>query len=145
MVLLAEAWPQNLPVADLPLAASRLTGEPPDPEGVSNILLATYSAGAVELHVEPMHCVARVSQFPVASVLARSQARRGKCVTSTLHVMMEEADERVCAFIDLLDGTRDIAALVRELLPLSQLPEPELTLGIKENLRLLANKGLLIG
>jgi hypothetical protein len=58
--------------------------------------------------------------------------------------MMEAADERVCAFIDLLDGTRDVAALVRELGPLSQLPEAELALGIKENLRLLADKGLLI-
>jgi len=58
--------------------------------------------------------------------------------------MMESADERLCAFIDLLDGTRDFAALVRELRPLFQLPEDELAQGIREHLRLLADRGLLV-
>lgn len=144
MVLLAEAWPQTVSIPDLAVAASRLTGEPPDPEGLSHILLSTYSAGVVDLHTQPRHCVARVSQFPVASDLARSQVRRGRCATTALHMMMEAADERICTFIGLLDGTRDVAALVRELGPSSQLPETELAFGIQENLRLLANWGLLV-
>ncbi len=144
MLLLAEAWPQTLSVSDLAEAASRQIGEPPDPEGLSQILISTYSAGVVDLHTQPRQCVARVSQFPVASALARSQVSRGKCATTALHAMMETADERICAFIGLLDGTRDLAALVRELGPSSQLPEAELARGIQENLKLLAERGLLI-
>jgi len=59
--------------------------------------------------------------------------------------MMEAADERGRAFIGLLDGTRDLAALVRELAPSSQLPETDLARGIEENLKLLAERGLLVG
>ena len=144
MFLLSEAWPQSVPVSDLPVAAALLTGEPPDAEGVRRILMSVYSAGVIDLHTQPRYCVAGVSEFPRASDLARSLARRGKRVTTALHSMMEEADELTCAFIDLLDGTRDVAALVRELAPSSRLPEAELTRGIEENLRLMADKGLLI-
>jgi methyltransferase-like protein len=145
MLLLAEAWPQTLSVSDLTEAASRQVGEPPDPEALSQILLSTYSAGVVELHTQPRYCVAQVSQFPVASALARSQVSRGKCATTALHAMMEAADERIGAFILLLDGTRDLAALVRELAPSSQLSEAELARGIQDNLKLLADRGLLVG
>src|ERR1035438_6092500 len=62
MVLLAEAWPQTVSIPDLAVAASRLTGEPPDPEGLSHILLSTYSARVVDLHTQSRHCVAPVSQ-----------------------------------------------------------------------------------
>uniref|UniRef100_Q02CH3 Methyltransferase type 12 n=1 Tax=Solibacter usitatus (strain Ellin6076) TaxID=234267 RepID=Q02CH3_SOLUE len=144
MLLLGEAWPQTVRVSDLSAAVSRLTGEPADPEALSQILLSTYAAGVIDLHTQPRQCVAHVSQFPVASELARSQVSRGKCATTALHAMMEAADERICAFIGLLDGTRDLAALVRELAPTSHLPEAELARGIQENLKLLAERGLLI-
>ena len=145
MLLLGEAWPQTVPVSDLAAAVSRQGGEPADPEVLSQILLSTYAAGVVDLHTQPRHCVGQVSQFPVASKLARSQVSRGKRATTALHAMMEDADERVGAFICLLDGTRDLAALVRELGPSSQLPEAELARGIRENLKLLAERGLLVG
>src|ERR1019366_10177609 len=77
-LLLSDAWPQTLSIPDLLAAAARLTGEQPDPEGLARILIATYTAGVIELHSEAACCVARVSQFPVASELARSQARRGR-------------------------------------------------------------------
>jgi hypothetical protein len=144
MLLLADSWPQNVCISDLTAAASRLTGEPPDQEGLSQILMSLYSAGVVDLHTQPRQCVGHVSPFPVASDLARSQVRRGKCATTALHMMMEAADERICTFIDLLDGTRDVAALVRELAPTSQLPEAELAHGIQQNLKLLAERGLLV-
>ena len=99
MLLLAEAWPQTLSIPDLLAGASRLTGEPPDPEGLSQILMATYAAGVIELHAQPLHCVARVSQFPVASELARSQARRGRLVTTARHATIEAADEKVRTLI----------------------------------------------
>jgi len=144
MVLLAKAWPQSLSFTELAAAASALTGEPAEPQALAEILRHVFVAGVVDLHTQPRQCVSHVSQFPVASTLARSQVRRGKSVTTALHVMMDSADERLCAFIGLLDGTRDVDALVRELAPSFHLPEAELAQGVRENLRLLAENGLLI-
>jgi hypothetical protein len=144
MLLLSEAWPQTLSIPDLLAAASRLAGEQPGPEGLAPIILATYSAGVIELHAQPPHCVARVSQFPTASQLARSQARRGRLMTTTRHTTVEVADEKVRTLIGLLDGTRDFAALVRELRPVLQLPEDVLVKGIQANLTLLAEMGVLV-
>src|ERR1022692_3315116 len=144
MLLLSEAWPQTLSIPDLLAGASRLAGEQPGPEGLAPILLATYSAGVIELHAQPPHCVARVSQFPTASQLARSQARRGRLMTTTRHTTFEGADEKVRTLIGLLDGTRDFAALVRELRPVLQLPEDVLVKGIQANLTLLAEMGVLV-
>jgi methyltransferase-like protein/2-polyprenyl-3-methyl-5-hydroxy-6-metoxy-1,4-benzoquinol methylase len=144
MLLLAEAWPQTVSVPDLLASASRLAAEPPDPEGLAHILLATYSAGVVELHTRAPHCVAKVSKFPTASELARSQARRGRRITTSRHATVELADEKVCALIALLDGTRDFAALVRELRPVLQLPEDDLVNGIQLNLTLLAGMAVLV-
>jgi hypothetical protein len=145
MLLLAEAWPQTLSMPDLLAGGSRLTGEAPDPDGLAHILLATYAAGVVELHTRPAHCVARVSQFPMASELARSQARRGRPVTTARHTAIEAREENIRFLIGLLDGKRDLAALTRELAPFSGLPEAELAHGLQVNMTLLAEMGVLVG
>jgi methyltransferase-like protein len=144
MLLLSDAWPQTLGIPDLLAAASRLTGEQPDPEGLARILVATYAAGVIELHAQPPHCVARVSQFPVASELARSQARRGRLITTTRHTTVEACDEKVRLLLGLLDGEHDFAALARELGPVLQMPEADLAKGIQANLALLAGMGVLV-
>src|ERR1035437_9203589 len=137
-------WPQPLSIPDLLAAASRLAGEPPDPEGLAHILMATYAAGVIELHSEAAHCMARVSQFPVASQLARSQARRGRLITTTRHTTIEAADEKVRLLLGLLDGAHDFAALARQLGSALQMPEADLAKGIQANLALLADMGVLV-
>ena len=107
--------------------------------------MATYAAGVIELHAQPRHCVARVSQFPVAGELARSQARRGRFVSTARHTTIEARDQNIRILIGLLDGTRDLGALTRELAPFSGLPEAELAHGIQVNLTLLAEMGALVG
>jgi methyltransferase-like protein len=144
MQLLCQAWPQTLSFAGLLAAASQLTSEDATAAGLADILLATYAAGVIELHAEPAHCVAHVSQFPVASPLARSQARRGRLITTTRHTTIDARDEKVRLLMGLLDGTHDIAALARQLGPLLQLPEPDLTHAIRAHLELLADAGLLV-
>src|SRR5450759_3057000 len=144
MLLLSDAWPQTLGIPDLLAAASRLTGEQPDPEGLARILIATYTAGVIELHSEAAHCMARVSQFPVASQLARSQARRGRLITTRRHTTIEAADEKVLLLLGRLDDAHDFAALAGELGPVLQLPEADLAKGIQANLALLASAGVLV-
>ena len=145
MQLLCEAWPETLDFPGLLASATQLTSEDATPEGLADILLATYAAGVIELHAGPAHCVARVSQFPVASELARSQARRGRLIATMRHTTIDAQDDKVRMLIGLLDGTHDFAALARELGPVLQLPEADLARGIQVHLELLANAGLLVG
>jgi methyltransferase-like protein len=145
MQLLGDAWPETLSFSGLLASATRLTSEDATPGGLAEILLATYAAGVIELHAEPARGVSRISRFPVASQLARSQARRGRLMTTTRHTTIEVADEKVRLLIGLLDGEHDLAALARELRPVLQFPEADLARGIQTNLALLANMGVLVG
>ena len=145
MQLLCEAWPETLSFPGLLASATQLTSGRCHPAGLADILLATYAAGVIELHAEPAQCVAKVSQFPVASQLARSQARRGRLITTTRHTTIEAPDEKVRLLIGLLDGAHDFAALVRELAPVLQVPDADLNKGIQAHLELLANAGVLVG
>jgi methyltransferase-like protein len=145
MQLLCEVWPETLHFPDLLASATQLAPEDANAAGLADILIATYAAGVIELHTEPARCMSQVSQFPVASELARSQARRGRLVTTTRHTSIEAADEKVRLLLGLLDGEHDFAALARELGPGLQLPEEDLTKAIQAHLALLANAGVLVG
>jgi methyltransferase-like protein/SAM-dependent methyltransferase len=145
MQLLCEAWPETLDFPQLLASASRLTSVDATESGLVDILLATYAAGVIELHAGPANCVAKVSRFPVASQLARSQARRGRLIATQRHTVIEALDEKVRLLITLLDGEHDFDALVRELAPALHLPEADLAKGIQAHLELLANAGALVG
>ena len=145
MQILCGAWPQTLSFTGLLAAATQLTSEDATPAGLADILYATYAAGVIELHAAPAQCVAQVSQFPVASPLARSQANRGRLIATMRHTTIEALDEKVRLLISLLDGEHDFAALARELAPVLQLPEAGLSRGIQAHLELLANAGVLVG
>jgi hypothetical protein len=88
--------------------------------------------------------VAKVSRFPVASQLARSQARRGRLIATLRHTVIDAQDEKVRLLIDLLDGEHDFDALVRDIAPALQVPEADLAKGIQAHLELLADAGVLV-
>jgi SAM-dependent methyltransferase len=103
LVRLGETWPGHVPVAVL-------GGEP-----VRETLLRAYLAAFLELHVWAPPLVTVASERPVASALARLQAAEGTRITTLRHVSIDVPDELGRRLIGLLDGTRDRAALVREL------------------------------
>ena len=103
-VRLGEAWPAAVPVAGL--------GEDP---AVAETLRRAYAANLVHLHVWAPDAATAPSERPVASALARLQAAEGTRVTTLRHTGVEVPDVRGRRLIRLLDGTRDRAALVREL------------------------------
>ena len=144
MQLLSEVWPEAMSFSGLLASAAQLAAEDAGADGLAGILIATYAAGVIELHTEPAHCVSRVSPRPVASELARSQARRGRFITTTRHTTIDTADEKLRLLIGLLDGAHDFDALARELGPLLQLPETDLVKGIQANVARLAGAGVLI-
>jgi SAM-dependent methyltransferase len=103
-VRLGHAWPVALPVAEL--------GDDP---AVAEALRRAYAANLVRLHVWAPDLASSPSERPVASALARLQAAEGTRVTTLRHTSVEVPDELGRRLIGLLDGTRDRAALLREL------------------------------
>ena len=68
-----------------------------------------------ELHVWAPRFVTDVSERPLASAVARHQNRRQKRISTLRHTGLELNDALSRKLLDLLDGTRDFAALVEAL------------------------------
>ncbi|HEY1206426.1 MAG: class I SAM-dependent methyltransferase [Bryobacteraceae bacterium] len=130
---LIEAWPRAVAVPELP-------GNPPEVEA---ILMSAFTAGMVKLFAAPPALAASPGERPVASPLARIQARAGDAVTTLLHTSVELRDPIGRRLLALLDGTRDRAALIAELLPLTGSSRETLAPALDENLLALARLGLL--
>ena len=112
-------WPRR---ADFPglLARAReraASGAPEerDAAALAEILLYCYAAGLIELHAHAPRFAARAGERPEASALARLQARENPWVTTLCHGRVRLEDEVGRRLVELLDGTRDRAALEREL------------------------------
>jgi SAM-dependent methyltransferase len=103
LVALGDAWPRAVPVAEF-------AGEP-----VCEALLRAYAVNLVQLQVWAPEIATAPSERPVASALARLQARAGSRITNLRHGNIEVPDDLGRRLITLLDGTRDRAALLREL------------------------------
>ena len=130
---LIESWPCAVPVPDLP-------GDPPEVEA---ILMSAFTGGMVQLYAAPPALAAEPGERPVASPLARIQAHTGETVTTPLHTSVEIRDAVARRLLVLLDGTRDRAALIEELLPLTGSSRETLAPALDRNLVALARLGLL--
>lgn len=102
---LAPIWPQRLPVAEL-------LGD--DPERLL-ALVDLHAVEAIWLYAGPVPGVVTASDFPTSSPLARTMIAAGSPYIHTLDlrtITLEEPGPR--AFLGLLDGSRDRAALARD-------------------------------
>ena len=75
------------------------------------ILTDAYVLGIIDLHVHPPALTIQAPDRPVASPLARLQARTRDDVTTLLHTRVRIADANALRLLPLVDGTRDRAAL----------------------------------
>src|SRR4029453_17740719 len=112
----AEDWPRPTPFGAV---LERIGADPAGPEArtLANQLLRLYvTSGLIELHVDPPDFARDVSERPLASALARYQARSGTAVTNLRHERVSLSDgERFV--IELADGGRDrdgIAAAIAQ-------------------------------
>ncbi len=119
LMLLAKRWPQTLPFEEL-AAMSHATLRPDsagaalsdaDLQAFGDRMLQGYAARVVELRTTAPRVTATVSARPLASPLARLQAEHSSTVTNMRHepVTLPDLPRRM---LPLLDGTRDIDALV---------------------------------
>ena len=121
---LIESRPNRIPfeklASEVESRARRKLGFVPKPDQdiaseVADFVWRTYLAGLLELHVHVPFFATEVSERPVASPLARLEARSGNVIT-TLHCRsLHLSDSLQRGVLMLLDGTRDLAALRRDL------------------------------
>jgi methyltransferase-like protein/cyclopropane fatty-acyl-phospholipid synthase-like methyltransferase len=143
---LGRIYPQAIPLEELVTQARALTEaeEAPFDDDVltlAEVMIESYGAGVIELHLHEPGFTVEPGDFPLASPLARLQARQGNVVTTLLHLTLKLEDAVALQLLLLLDGTRDRDALVRELtlvieatyaqLPADQMAEKE---GLLESL-----------
>jgi SAM-dependent methyltransferase len=83
-------------------------------ELLREILFAMLGAGCVNLHVYDFPCEETVTERPCASLLVRHQAAAGGDVTNACHLPVQ-LDEIGRALAVLLDGTRTVEAIAKEL------------------------------
>jgi methyltransferase-like protein len=102
-----ERWPACV-------AISEVLGDAPsqaDVDTIGEALIRCYAANLVQLHVHPPAPAAAVSERPLASPLARLQARDQQSVANLRHATVPVQDD-LRRLLIALDGTRDRAALL---------------------------------
>jgi protein-L-isoaspartate O-methyltransferase len=94
-----------------------------DRGALAELLLRTYASGLIELHASPWPLSVEAGERPRAFSVARWQAGGGRDRVATLrHSTVEIKDAVARELIRLLDGTRDRAALLRDLQPACSTP-----------------------
>jgi methyltransferase-like protein/2-polyprenyl-3-methyl-5-hydroxy-6-metoxy-1,4-benzoquinol methylase len=120
---LAKAWPRALPFTELLAQARARLGREADASidrealALFEIFLQTYAPGLTTLYFHPPKFSSEAGEHPLASPLARWQAPTSDRIANLCHapVVLENASGR--HLLTLLDGTRDRAALLREMRP----------------------------
>jgi methyltransferase-like protein/2-polyprenyl-3-methyl-5-hydroxy-6-metoxy-1,4-benzoquinol methylase len=124
---LIESQPQRIPfhqlVSEVERRARRGLGFVPKPEQdfaseLADFVWLMYSAGLLDLHVYVPPFATKVSERPVASPLARIEARDGEVITTLHHRSLRLGDSLQRGLVMLMDGTRDHNALRKDLLGL---------------------------
>jgi methyltransferase-like protein/cyclopropane fatty-acyl-phospholipid synthase-like methyltransferase len=124
---LIESQPQRISfeklVSEVECRARQGLGFVPKPDqdlasDLADFVWGTYSAGLLNLHVYVPPFATKVSERPVASPLARLEARDGDVITTLDHRSLRLGDALQRGLVMLLDGTHDHDALRRELLQL---------------------------
>jgi methyltransferase-like protein/2-polyprenyl-3-methyl-5-hydroxy-6-metoxy-1,4-benzoquinol methylase len=123
MSALGQAWPKALHFSDL-LAVARQSCKLESLAGTSNfdddarilgeLLLRAYAGGMIEFSLAPPRFVARPSERPVASPLARLQSKESSEVVNLRHFNIR-VDPLAQQILSLLDGSRDRSALLNDL------------------------------
>lgn len=114
-VHLRQIWPASIPFIELAsIARSMAVGGPVavDSDHVSAhsrqlaaTLLQCFGTSMADLYCSPRPFVTRISERPLASVVARIQAQHGSHVTNLLHESIT-LDDLQCQVLRVCDGTR---------------------------------------
>jgi SAM-dependent methyltransferase len=139
---LIAAWPHTLTFDELAstLAEQGLN----DPAKAAVLLLQLATAQMLELHLWTPPLAKEISERPRATATSRLDARLRDYTSTLWHTQVDLTDAIGRQCLQLLDGTRDLAALLEALkTQFPQTPIEELEQGMEPNLRFLYRAGLL--
>ncbi len=142
MEKIIAVWPYTLSYEELTpvLQAHGLI----EPERVATLLLQLTIAQMIELHVWTPPLAKGISERPRATATSRLDAKTHDYTSTLWHVQLDLTDSIGHYCLQLLDGTRDRAALLEALK--AQFPETsveELEQGMEPNLQFVYRAGLL--
>ena len=162
---LGSRWPEAVSFEALVENAQRILTErssrpvvaaPEDIEKLLHVMALSVCGGHLEGHFVPPRLTASVSERPRASLIARKQAEAGTLITNLRHEAMQLEDGLTRRFIQFVDGSRDIDALLVDFKVAlgssaageqngaeSVDPESITRANVEKNLRSLARLGLL--
>lgn len=122
MLVLREAWPRPIPFFELLNQARAMIGEPTSNNWDENaqlfaeVLLGIWSAGLAEMHSLRPRWSTDPGDKPQVNPLARLHLRQGRSQVVTLRPSSMPVEAPFYReFFQLLDGTRDRAALISEM------------------------------
>jgi SAM-dependent methyltransferase len=121
LVELGRAYPRSLGFPELFDRVERAVRAPEGStaqarrERLAGLLYRFLDHRLVEITTFDSPLLRPAGERPTASRLARLQRERGPTITSLAHVRVDFAGERGAAWLAALDGTRDRAALMRDL------------------------------
>ncbi len=114
---LSQSYPRYVHFDDL-LEKARdfsATKTETDAKDLSNYLLEIYRSGLLELHIFQPPFTTKVSDKPKVSELVRHQLKSTQFITTQRCITINISDEFSRKLLQLLDGTRDKQALIRDL------------------------------
>lgn len=133
--------------APRPVPFSALAAAAPGP-GLEGLLLQGVLQGVIQPHAETLPVTSLIAPRPEVWWLARLQSAARRSVVSRLHHTLPQASAIEPLVISRLDGTRTVASLHAELLPMIAVDggdaKAALSVAIAEVLQRCAREGLLI-
>lgn len=124
---LSAAYPRQLTFNALLTEITVTLANPPDPELLAEILFRACTAGVLAFTLHGSDIAYEPAACPRASTWARRQAPSSEAVTNLLHETVRIEGDLARSLLTLLDGTRDIAALTRDLNATIPPAEPHVT------------------
>jgi len=147
LLYLEKLWPRGETFPSLlEHASASLPSEVLDKaaEEFTKNILALAGKGAIELRSHPVAVADTISTRPVASSLARVQARGQSVVTTILHTQVDLKDEPTRRCLQLLDGTCDHRKIANKLVQEYPALRNSASTQLGETLRGFCRMGLLI-
>jgi len=117
---LEAEWPRAMPFSKLSVeVAAQVPWEQREevPTELAQGLLKLAANKLVDLRTYQAPLAESVGERPMATSLARLQAEETTLITTLLHTEIEISDARTRRLIQLIDGTRDLQALVSAMMP----------------------------
>ncbi|MBZ5675025.1 MAG: methyltransferase regulatory domain-containing protein [Acidobacteriia bacterium] len=140
-------WPRAKPFAEL----AREIAEQVPPEQKEDVpavlaqgLLKLAANKLVDLRTHQGPLAASVEERPMATSLARLQAEATNLIATLLHTQVEISDPQSRRLLQLIDGTRDLGALVSAMMPEQGVSRDDTETNVRAALEAFRGMGLLV-